>query len=69
VEAELFGRDWKNIEAELNEVRSAMSKANDPLVDRAAGPPGRPKEAAILKHIADALRDDPTESDSNEDVG
>jgi hypothetical protein len=56
MEAELSGRDWKRIEAELDETRPKTSETNGAVVDQVLGPAVQLDEAAVLRHIADALR-------------
>lgn len=57
MEAELSGRDWKRIEAELDETRPKTSETNGAVVDQVLGPPPVQRdEAAVLRHIADALQ-------------
>jgi hypothetical protein len=51
----MSGRDWKRIEAELDETRPERSEANA-ATDHVLGPTFRHDEAAVLRHIADALR-------------
>lgn len=46
MEAELSGRDWKRIEAELDEARPKTSETNGAAVDRVLG---RPFSAARLR--------------------
>jgi hypothetical protein len=65
MEAELSGRDWKRIKAELNETRPRTSETVGPAMAQILGPLVQRDEAAILMHIADALRNDQTESDQS----
>jgi hypothetical protein len=68
VEAELSGRDWKRIEAELNETYPKTPETNGQATDQVQGPPVRRDEAAVLRHIADALRNSETGSSNHESV-
>jgi hypothetical protein len=52
----MSGRDWKRIEAELDETRPRTSETNGTAMDQVREPLIRRDEAAILRHIADALQ-------------
>ena len=56
VEAELSELDWKRIESELDDTRPKTSATNGAVVDPVLRPPVQRDEAAVLRHIADALQ-------------
>ena len=57
-ERAVTGRDWKRIEAELDELQPRTLEQKNSATPKPGATLAPEDEAAVLKHIAEALRQD-----------